>query len=88
MFIYGISLLIYQFSIKIFSEKNEFSYWIKLLLMALFSLTLYFYNKALGDEEFNFHNTREIADTDTSNILESPKNAAANYTLLNVYERA
>lgn len=56
--------------------------------MALFSFTLYFYNKALGDEEFNFHNTREIADTDTSNILESPKNAAANYTLLNVYERA
>lgn len=53
-----------------------------LLLLALFSFTFYFYKKALGDEEFKFHNIKKIADIDTSNILESPKNAAANYTLM------
>lgn len=35
----------------------------------------------------SFHQNKKIAETDTSNILESLKNAGANYTLLNAYER-
>lgn len=50
---------------------------------------MYFYNKALGDEGLQLPSQQENnRDTDTSNILESLKNAGANYTLLNAYERA
>lgn len=33
-----------------------------------------------------FHQNKKVTETDTSNILESLKNAGANYTLLNAYK--
>lgn len=59
--------------------------------MALFSCTMYFFffiTKLLRMKGCSFHQNKKIAETDTSNILKSLKNAGANYALLNAYKRA